>query len=82
MSSAPTPSWASALPTSRRRRKTHSGTTGSAARRSTTTNAQRAAAPAARTPIPAGDSQAHATPPSSRPRITSDHPVTSRAEPA
>src|SRR3569833_4742696 len=59
-------------PVRTRRPKTQSGRIGSAAFRSTRTKAPRMAAPMTKTDRPGTDVQAHDTPPSSRPRITSE----------
>src|SRR5918993_1985767 len=74
----PTHSDVAFAPLSIRRRKTHSGRMGSAARDSTYPNTTSSTTDTDSTAMLAGESQAHATPPSSSPRMSSEAPTASR----
>lgn len=76
-STAPTRVAMTALATSTRRENTHRGSTGSAARRCTTRKIATSIAPLPSTARLGADVQAHAWPPSSRPRISSVAPAVS-----
>ena len=84
MTSSPSPKAVAADPASARRRHSHGGRMGSGARRSARTAAAAATAATTKTAMLGADSQAHATPPWSRPKTsapaatsTATAPVTS-----
>ncbi len=79
---APMPSPTSVVVSSSLREKTHSGRIGSAARRSTSTNAMSMSPPTTKAPMLCQEFQAHAWPPSSSARMSSDIATVSRAAPA